>query len=225
MMTRSLRTEVLPVLILTQLAATLLGCRQQNAEDYAERLPDLPPDLVGTLDPATLATRSQASFPPPEKIPAPAAPCCGSTDNKSLRVTFKYTKCGPLRDFLVAPLADAILFRGGPETTQAYRLRKLNATVFDRHVCVTSQGPWNATLSEQRSCVGYSPVQSLTINAYGDPVLFVWNGGVEDHPPEVGLVSCRQVSTTQFPCGGLSDCSCPSSSCPSSQPCACTLPW
>jgi hypothetical protein len=225
MMTKSLQPNILLLLILAQLAATLLGCRPQSAEDYAERLPDLPSDLAATLDPATMATRIPASFPPPVKAPAPLAPCCGSTDRKTLRVTFKYTKCGRLRDFIVAPLADAILFRSGPETTQAYRLRKLNGTAFDQHICVTSKGPWNATLTEQRNCVGYTPVQNLMITAYGDPVLFVWNGSVADHPPEVGLVSCRQVDKTQFQCGGLSDCSCPSSSCPASQPCACTLPW
>lgn len=217
-----------PILILAGLAATLLlcGCRSQSADDYVERLPDLPPDLAATLDPATLATRPPA-FAPPETAPVPEAlcPCCGSTDTKSLRVTYSYTKCGPLRDFIVAPLADAILFRSGPQETRSYRLRKLNATVLDQHICLTSQGPWNATLIEQRNCKPCGPIQTLTISAFGDLISFNWPGGVENHPPEVGLVSCRHVGTTRFICNGLSDCDCKSTSCPASEPCPCNLPW
>jgi hypothetical protein len=208
-------------------AAALMtgGCRRDSAEAYVDRLPDLPPDLAASLDPATLATRVPASFPSPEKLPTAVKPCCDITNTKSLRVTLRHTKCGPLRDFIVAPLGDSVLFRSNPGTTQIHRLRALGATVFDQTVCFTSDGPWNATLVERRNCAGYAPVQTLTINAFGEIVTFMWNGGVEGHPAQVGLVSCRLDSDTQIECPGLSECQCLSSTCSPPDPCACNLQW
>lgn len=214
------------------------SCRRPGINEYVEKLPDLPPDIAATLDAKTLATKISASFPPPEKEPGTAlAPCCGRKDVKSLKVRFPYTKCGPLRDFIVGPIPTVAIDTGqggGPSGGQGpgqanfkvYRLKRSSPkTVLDQIVCVTSDGPWNATLTEDRFCVGYTPHQTLTINAFGDTVLFVWNGGVQNHPPQVALVSCRQIAVTEFPCGGISDCQCISSTCPPEQPCECSLPW
>jgi hypothetical protein len=224
-----MKTRYSYCVLVTGLAATIVfsGCRQRTADDYVERLPDLPANLAATLDPVTLATKTAGTIPPPEKASGPfLAPCCSITDEKSLKVNYPYTKCGPLRDFIVAPLGDTALFRSNPETTKVYKLRELSGKrLLDLHVCVTSQGPWNATLVETRSCTNYTPRQTLTINAYGDLVQFVWNGGVQGHPAEVQLVSCRLVATTRFPCGGLSTCDCSSSVCQASAPCECNLQW
>ena len=167
----------------------------------------------------------------------PMAPCCDIKRTKSLRVTFPYTKCGPLRDFIVAPIADSVFLDGGHATGQgvakgpeparfkAYKLNKLKGgNILDQPVCVTSQGPWNATLIERRACSNYTPHNSLLIDAFGDLLSFEWNGGVELHPPNVGLVSCRRVATTRFLCpGSLSTCDCPSTFCPATDPCDCGL--
>ncbi len=211
------------------------GCRQPSINDYAEKLPDLPSSLAATLDPKTLATRVSSSFPPPQKEPGPfLAPCCGSRDTKSLKVRFSYTKCGPLRDLIMADIGKFVLFNpgqgggqgGGQTTVKAYRLRELNRkTVIETTVCMTSDGPWDATLIEDRNCNGYTPYQTLLITAFGDPVLFVWSGGTQNHPPGIGLVSCREIALVKFPCGGLSDCQCDSVTCPAEQPCQCTLQW
>lgn len=215
---------LLGVVCLSMLAGTT--CRRPSAADYLASLPDLPPDLVSTLDPATMATRVVTTMPVPVlQTPPVAAPCCASNDVKKLQVSYAYTKCAPLRDFIVADISDVrALFRARAESTKTYRLRELNRTVLDNVICMTSSGPWNATLTEQRSCVGYAPVQSLVVDAYGDLVLFSWNGGTADHPADIGLVSCRQVGTTRFNCG-ISSCQCPSSSCPAADPCECGLQW
>jgi hypothetical protein len=202
--------------------------------DYVARLPDLPQNIADTLDPKTMATRISADHPAPVKEPiAPLAPCCGSTDTKSLKVNFAYTKCAPLEDFIVARSENLVFFEAGqgggpsgprPASFKAYKLRELNKrTVFDKVVCVTSEGPWNAMLTEERFCNGYIPHRTLIINAFGNLVQFVWNGGIENHPPQVQLVSCRQVSLIRYPCGGISDCTCDSSVCPQEQPCDCSL--
>ena len=165
----------------------------------------------------------------------PMAPCCDMTDLKSLKVTFPYTKCGPLRDF-IAPITDFIYLVGGDGAGQsvakgtesarfiANQRNTLPKTILDQQVCMTSRGPWNATLIETRACSGYGPTQSLVIDAFGDKVSFDWQGGVELHPPNVGLVSCRQVHTLRFPCsGGLSTCDCQSYFCPATETCTCNL--
>lgn len=161
------------------------ACRSPTTPDYLASLPDLPADLASTLDPATLATRVTTTFPHPVAEPQQTAvPCCGGTDVKALKVSYAYTKCAPLRDFVVADLDDTrVLFRGRPESTRIYRLRELNQTALDDVVCMNSTGPWAATLTEQRHCGGYTPVQTLVIDAYGDLVQFAWSGAPANHPP------------------------------------------
>jgi len=193
----------------------LLGsCRQKSAANDVDRLPDLPQDLVATLDPKTMATRIPVSNPEPVRQPgAVLAPCCASTDTMTLKVNFSYTKCGPLRDFIVAPFEPAV---------KAFKLRSFNGTILNQQVCFTSQGPWNAKFIEERHCNGFTPQDTLLISAFGDLVSFVWSGGTPNHPQSVQLVSCREVGTTRFNCG-ISTCDCQSSSCPPSQPCDCGL--
>ena len=230
-----------PVVASTCAAMFLLlfgNCRQPGLEESVAKLPELPKDLDATLDPKTLATKVSISYPAPEKAAAtPRAPCCGSTDRKTLKVKFAYTKCGPLRDFIIARLGGVLLLeseqRGGSAGAgqgaglrgfKAYRRGELNRTsVLDTTVCVNSEGPWDATLTEERHCIGYTPQDTLIINAFGDVIPFVWNGGPPNHPPSVQLVSCREVGLISFPCGGPSDCPCVSSPCPADQPCPCGL--
>jgi hypothetical protein len=163
----------------------------------------------------------------------PMAPCCEITQSKSLKVTYPHTKCGPLRDFITAPITDAVFLEDGrgieqsaaqemkPVRFTATKLTTLGKTIFDQQVCVTSRGPWNATLTENWPCQG-APYKQLSIDAFGENVSFVWQGGIEMHPPNVGLVSCRVVGTDRFSCGGsLSSCECPSSTCPPTELCDC----
>ena len=228
------------VVALTCAAFSLLlfaNCRKPGIEDFAAKLAELPKDLDATLDPKTLATKVSTSYPQPERAPGTAlAPCCGSKDTKSLKVKFPYTKCGPLRDFIIAKFGELVLVESeqraagggqgaGPRNVRAFRRGELNRTsVLDTIVCFTSEGPWNATLVEDRHCIGYTPQDTLIINAFGDVISFVWNGGPANHPAAVQLVSCRSVGVVRFPCGGISDCSCPSDPpCPADQPCDCGL--
>lgn len=215
----------------------LLGsCKPPGAEEFAAKLPELPKDLEATLDPKTLATKLSTAHPPPEKLPGVVlAPCCASSDTKSLKVNFTYTKCGPLRDFFLAPVGNLVAFeakQGGgggdkaaaPQNFKVFRRGEVNrTTVLDTIVCVTSPGPWDATLVEDRHCNGYSPYDSLFINAFGDAVTFYWNGGPSNHPAAVGLVSCREVGVVRFACNALSGCTCDSSPCAPELPCDCGL--
>ncbi len=211
------------------------SCRKQTSlPDYVENLPDLPQKIADSLDPKTFATRIPANYPVPVKeSQAILAPCCGSKDTKSLKVNFSHTKCGPLRDFIVAPVVGALFSdagRGGgspsprPGSFTAYKLRALNGrTLPNTMICMTMDGPWEATLIEDRYCNGYSPQDTLIINAFGDIVQLAWNGGIQNHPPEVQVVSCREVFLHRYNCGQLSACTCDSSSCPPEQPCDCNL--
>jgi hypothetical protein len=223
----------------TALGASLLvlagGCRRETIEDRIDALPELPAGIADTLDAKTRATKIPASYPAPERAAGPLlAPCCGIQDFKTLQVRFSYTKCAPLRDFvLVRAEHDLVLdpeARGpagaGQPGVQVHRLGARNArSAFDTIICMTSDGPWSAAFREDRSCVGYMPQDSLVITALGDPILFVWNGGSQNHPAGIDLVSCRQVSNLQAPCNPSAGCDCTSSSCPADQPCACTLQW
>jgi hypothetical protein len=221
------------------LCLVFLGsCRPQpSVTDYVESLPELPQEIAATLDPKTLATKVSVTLPAPE-ITEPGtalAPCCGSKDLSSLKVRYAYTKCGLLRDFILAPFRNLLLSeKGGPggETGgqtgdfKAYKLSQFNRRpVLDQTICVTSKGPWNATLAEDKSCSNSAAsVQTLLIDAFGNLVQFVWVGGVEFHPPEVELVSCRADLTYRFSCKGHSTCPCESiPPCAEDQPCDCGI--
>ena len=108
------RTSVVALTCAALFLLLFANCRKPGIEDFAANLAELPKDLDATLDPKTLATKVSTSYPQPEKATGTAlAPCCGSTDTKSLKVRFTYTKCGPLRDFLVAKFGDLLLVEFG----------------------------------------------------------------------------------------------------------------
>ncbi|MEK7255622.1 MAG: hypothetical protein AAB316_12810 [Bacteroidota bacterium] len=210
------------------------NCRKTNLEAFVKKLPELPQDIAATLDTNTMATKIPIAFAPPERDPnVSAVPCCDIKIIKSLKVTFTYTKCRPLQANIPDHVIDLFLANpgqgGGQEAGERnFKLWKLtpskHKTAFKLMVCETSQGPWNANLEEKRACSHPAPVHTLTINAFEDIVQFVWNGGIGNHPPDVGLVSCRLVSDTRFLCpGGLSTCDCTSSFCPAEQACLCNL--
>lgn len=232
------------------LALLLANCRGSGGtsglEDRLEKLPTLPPEIAATLDPKTNATRIPASQPAPVRDPSAAhAPCCGSKDQKSLKVRVALTKCAPLRDFIMAPIQDLVMASdttegqggggapggaagaiGARSNVRAYKLNTVNhVTVLDTIVCMTSDGPWDATFMEERNCNNYQPQDSLIVSGWGGIVAYYWNGGVSNHPLEIELVSCRDIGTFRFPCGGPSSCDCQSSPCPADQPCPCSLPW
>ena len=165
----------------------------------------------------------------------PTAPCCSSEDKKALKVTYSHTKCGPLRDFIVAPISDTATRSWGAGWVQPGIGSRLGtadwlahqgnrfSSYLDQIVCMTSKGPWDATLTETRACSGYGPVHTLIINAFGEQVQFNWQGGVEMHPPGIGLVSCRQIHNIRSRCSPHSTCDCLSFFCPPTQSCECSL--
>jgi hypothetical protein len=221
----------------------LAGCRQQESlEARVEKLPPLPKELADALDPKTRATKIPAFRPTLEKAAGLVpAPCCGSKDTRSLVVRFTYTKCAPLRDFIMTPvvggLVSARLGPGGDPnvgegkaagnaTGKAYRFGAVDRkSILDTIVCVQSDGPWNAVLTEDRNCGGYSPQDMLLITAFGDLLPFSWNGGATNHPQGIQIVSCRDYGLVRFPCNALSGCDCTSAPCPPEQPCDCSSDW
>lgn len=240
-----------------QVAVVLLalfysGCKAPHTDttadrelsDRLEKLPALPMDIEATLDPRTRATKT-IGFPlEPEKLASPLAhaPCCSIRDQKQLKVSVTLTKCGPMRDFVLAPISDLVLAResggtgvapSGPNdpsksesTTRVYKLNTVNrASVWDTTICVTSEGPWDATFIEERHCANYAPQDSLFVSAWGTLYTYYWNGGTTNHPPEVSVVACRDTGTYRSPCGALGTCNCTSNPCPADQPCACSPPW
>jgi len=227
------------------------GTAGSGVADRLEQLPVLPPEIASTLDPATNATKIRPSQPTFVRDPSVAqAPCCGSKDVRALKVRVSLTKCAPLRDFIMAPVRDLVLSSdtgaatgggqggggaaggaaGGPGAEGKVRMFRLNTvnrqTVLDTIVCMASDGPWDATFQEERNCNNYAPQNSLLVSGWGGIVPYYWNGGAANHPPEVSVVSCREVGLFRYACSGLSSCDCRSSPCPANQPCVCSsLPW
>jgi hypothetical protein len=215
--------------------------------DRLEKLPALPAEIAATLDPKTHATKAGGPRPTPVKAtgPLPHAPCCSIKNEKSLKVKVALTKCGPLRDFIVASVLDLVVALeggagGGTSVTptgpagalgsagnvRAYKLDTVNRTrPWDTWVCMTSDGPWDAIFTEEHNCVNYGSQDTLVVSGWGGLVLYAWNGGPAGHPAEVTVVSCSDLGTTRLPCGGLSTCDCTSSPC-QAQPCpSCSPPW
>lgn len=212
------------------------SCQHTNIENQIEQLPELPAELAATLDSNTLATKVKGNANPcKEESKNPLlAPCCSRTNYKSLKVLFSYTKCAPLRDFIMVPFDDLSIAttaardeaRQEKNPPQIYKYGKKASIGFDQIVCITREGPWEALLIEDQPCAGYFIRHQLIINAFGDQIVYSWCHGLENHPPEVQLVSCRYLYTLKSSCGVLSNCDCFSDFCPPEDPCNCDdLPW
>jgi hypothetical protein len=211
------------------LALCLGSCKNNPApQNEVEKLPELPSELASTLDPDTMATRTPAANPAPTKSPTVIlAPCCSSTETKTLQVKFTYTKC-------VFPQLELLTLSSGPSVSdpaknqgtravRSFKLTSLNGKrLLDLRFCTTSEGPWNATFIEERKCSPITPQDTLVINAFDDQIIFQWTGGTENHPASVSLVSCKEIGTTRFNCG-ISTCDCTGSACQPNQACPCTL--
>ncbi|HEY1252219.1 MAG TPA: hypothetical protein VGH97_13625, partial [Thermoanaerobaculia bacterium] len=183
--------------------------------------------------------------------PLPLAPCCSIKDQKELKVNTTLTVCGPLWNFVLAPIGNLVMAReiggsgdgggapggggvAGPAAGTVasrgnVRLYKLNSTVdrariWDQWVCLTSTGPFDATFIEDHYCAGYGSQDSLFISAWGQIFAYYWSGGAANHPAGITVTSCNDDGTFRLPCGGLSDCNCMSSPC-MNPPCVCTAPW
>jgi hypothetical protein len=206
------------------------GCRTSNPGDLAEGLPDLPPEIARTIDPKTMATKAPLSSLSSILQPlgdTARCPRCGSRSVDHLLVNYSYTRCGNYRDILRPPVSE-VEFREERASLKRYKLKELNGRRFpDIQVCITSQGPWNAMLTENRSCSGScAPTYDLTISALGNVISFYWANGIDNHPPDVYPVSCRIVSRTRTQCGMSGQC-CSPGECygECSQNCECGVPW
>ena len=210
------------------LALSLGSCKNKSApQNEVENLPELPSELATTLDPDTMATKP-APNPSPSAKPANVilAPCCSSTETKTLQVKFTYTKC-------VLPQLELLTLSGrsvsdpgknqGNGAVRTFKLTSLNGKLLrDLRFCTTSEGPWNATFIEERKCSPLIPLDTLVINAFNDQIIFQWTGGTENHPPSVSLVSCKEIGTTKSNCG-ISNCDCKGFTCQPNQACPCAL--
>jgi hypothetical protein len=209
------RLAAVPLLLLL-----LVSCRKESAEEWVAKLPELPPEIAATLNPETLATRVVRQIEPPEAPPkALLAPCCSSTEVRRLKVRFRYTKC-----VLPAHFFDLVLTLDGSGSVkpQMHKLsglrgRRLTLTRF----CQTSDGPWDAVLTETRACSPVTPRRTLVISALGDAVHFEW-GGSQNPPANIQVLECREESDIRSPCG-ISGCDCPSTTCSAGQQCPCPL--
>jgi len=115
---------------------------------------------------------------------------------------------------------------GSRGNVRAYKLNTVSRTKpWETIVCMTSDGPWDATFIEDRNCNNYAPQDSLFVSGWGGLVVYYWNGGPANHPAGITVASCNDVGTFRFPCGGPSSCNCTSSPCPEGQPCPCPAPW
>ncbi len=198
----------------------LVHCRPKSVEDQVAALPELPPELAATLDPKTLATKVVSVSTPETPTGEILAPCCSTTETRSLQVRFRYIKCGPLDH--VVDLEDGVLSqeRRGSAKPQLYRLTRLPGLEIPLAFCRSSDGPWNAILTEYRGC--NSPAsRTLIIAAFGDAKAFTWVG-TQTPPANVAVLACRRESTVESPCGG-SSCQCSTTTCPADDPCECPL--
>ena len=215
-------------LAVVPLVLVLVHCRPKSVEDQVAALPELPPDLAATLDPKTLATKVVAGpVGPVTRTGESLAPCCSSSETRSLKVRFRYIKCGPpdhLFDLDQAVLSQERRGSGEPAKPagpELYKLSRLPGLQIPLHFCRVSDGPWNAILTASDGC-NTQPIRTLFIAAFGDIVSFTWVGTASP-PANVQVLACRQDSFTQAPCGDQQGCDCSSSTCPPDQPCPCAL--
>lgn len=209
------------------LVLPLAHCRPKSVEDQVAALPELPPEIAATLDPDTMGTKIVSGVGPPETATAALlVPCCSSTETRKLKVRFRHTKCGPPGDFLVTAFGELVLTQDRPGTPKPtlHRLTELRGQQLARvNICFTSDGPWNAVLTENRGCKSPAPIRDLTISAFGDAIHFRW-GGPQSPPANVQVVACRAESFNRFLCpGALSTCDCLSESCQVGADCPCPL--
>lgn len=205
----------------------LSGCQPKSLEERVASLPELPAEIADTLDAETLATKTVAETKPPETTPAliAAGPCCSISETRRLKVRFPFTKCGSPFDLF--DLGGLVLTQGdrpaGAKPPELHRLTELRGRRLARlNLCVSSQGPWNAVLKENRACSPFTPVRTLTISALGDIIVFTWSG-FQSPPANVQVVSCRTEGIIRTFCGELSTCDCSSAPCTVEAECQCPL--
>ncbi|MGH9361148.1 MAG: hypothetical protein ACRD2T_04470 [Thermoanaerobaculia bacterium] len=216
---------VVRCLAVVLLVLVLAHCRPKSIEDQVAALPELPPEIAATLDPDTMATKVVSGVGPPETATgAILVPCCSSTETRQLKVRFRYTKCGPLADLFDLEFVVLTQGRAGSAKPEMHKLTEFRGrTLPFPHLCRSSDGPWNAILTEKRGCANPTPSRSLAISAFGDVISFTW-GGPQSPPANVQVVACRKESFIRLLCpGSISTCDCSSSSCSAGQDCPCPL--
>jgi hypothetical protein len=221
----------------------LTSCKNNDDISRFNKLPDLPSSIVEKLNPVKMTTAPLLTLPVPlKKVETSVAPCCSITINRSLKVTYPFTKCVPFSDYylLEAP-SDLLMFNAEEEQeddnnlnpTDSFKKRKKqfhklkraesSKSLKDIYICTTSEGPWNAELIETQSCnIGNGKSFTLIVSAFDEIIVFNWNGAVDGHNPEIGLVDCRTDSVIRSNCG-ISTCDCSSFLCPPEDPCNCSI--
>lgn len=196
------------------LVLVLAHCQPRSVEDQVAALPELPAEIAATLDPNTLATKVVSGIGPQETTGEVLEPCCSNTETRRLEVRFRYIKCSALDH--VVDLGQLVL----SQEPELHKLTQLQGREVPLALCRSSNGPWNAILTEQRGC--NSPaIRNLIIAAFDDTVVFTWVGA-QSPPANVQVLACRKVSVMGSRCG-LEGCQCPSMACPDSDPCTCPL--
>lgn len=207
------------------------ACQPKSLEERVSVLPELPAELVETLDPVSLTTRAPVlDFTAPEwVVDAALCGCCSLEEIRRLQVTFPYTKCGSPADILAVDLSDFVATQrrrggGAPDAGPGqYKLTALHGEALARpNICFSSNGPWDALLRLSRGCSPCTPFFSLTFSAFGDAVHFAWTGP-QSPPANVQVVQCNSLGKFAAPCNGLSDCECQSSPCQQPAGCPCPL--
>lgn len=213
---------VVRCLAVVPMVLLLAHCQPKSAEDQVAALPELPPEIAATLDPDTMGTRIVSEPPPPEPTGPVLLPCCSITETRQLKVRFRYTKCGPPLELFDPEGAVLTQDRARSAKPEMHRLTAFQGRQLEfRHLCRSSDGPWNAILMEKRGCTNPTPNRTLAISAFGDVILRTW-GGPQNPPADVQVVACREESDIRAPCG-ISGCDCQSSSCSDGQECPCAL--
>lgn len=143
---------------------------------------------------------------PPVGPPLPQCRDVGSLTDSDIRIRTPITICS--HDIGAVSKQSVLFPTGSARTTFKLTDPEIFAGFGDGVlwqpplVCTTSQGPWPAVHSENRQCYGSClPVHNVFVVGVPQPVLFVWHGDFDDHPPAFELVGEPVViSSTIFVC-------------------------
>lgn len=179
-------------------------------QEEIEKLTELSENIKSQLDSSSFSSKYTNNFIPPKEAKS-FVKCCGSYEEKRVKVKFKYTKCSPPDPCFLCSILNAEPFES--HKMSVWKGKKLTTSL----LCVTSEGPWEGILIEEVTCTSAIKKNTLSLKTGNEIKSFVFFG--DTFPDGFELIECITKGKTNYSCGGLSTCDC--SSYPCTQNCNC----
>ncbi|HNF71364.1 MAG TPA: hypothetical protein PLP34_03055 [Chitinophagaceae bacterium] len=198
-----------PIVTISALATILIfstnSCGDKKSLNVSN-LPELPPEILTDFDTSTFTSKlyNEGIFPTNDTNTIAHIPICEQTSVFKMSVKKSFTVCFPKYHPQRPPAPE-------DPATSFYKLTIKNdkiSRVIEPYYCITSEGPWDATLLETKHCNTNIYTYRLLINInlpqhnYQEQVVYTWGGSIAGHPASVQKLSCSKIRIERRKCPG-----------------------